>query len=549
MNKKILLLISVALVTINSLNAQRKAIPPEKPRLIILITTENFRYDYLNKFYNKFSENGFKRLLTQGTFCPNAYYHYFFTQNLPGLATIVTGAQPTWHGIVTDEWYLPTVQKNVRACYDKSVKVLGKNIDSYNVSPQNLLTSTFTDELKLYHGKTSKVFSIALDPSSSIVLGGHACDAAYFYESETGKIMTNKFYLDSMPKWVQQFNKKGLSDTYLNRKWEPLCADSLMKESDVDTAKYEKGFLHSGTVFPYDLAKLSRISKKNIDYSVLPKTPFGNTFIHDFAIQLIESEQLGKDNITDVLSVDFDALGNIARYFGSASKEMEDAVLRLDKEIGHLLNYTDTYLGKENVLVIFVPANGTILPPEYLSKKKMNAGRFKHLFSYSLLKSYLNAYYGKGDWVLKYDNQQIFLNRNLIEDSKLSLNEFQNKVADFISQFNGVASCYTASTLQDNSYSQGIEYKIKNSYNRKRSGDVFINLMPYWMQDVSSVSISNTPYVYDSHVPVFFYGWRAKTRIVNSKIDITQIAPEISNILNIEIPNGAFDTPFDEFLK
>ncbi len=549
MNKRVFLLLSIIILASNALQAQRKAIPPEKPRLIILITTENFRYDYLNKFYNKFCDNGFKRLMTQGTFCQNAFYNYFFTQNLPGLATIVTGAQPTWHGIVTDEWYLPTVQKNVRACYDKSVKLLGENIDSYNVSPQNLLTSTFSDELKLYNDKKSKVFSIALDPSAAAILGGHACDGVYFYESETGKMMTNQYYLDSIPKWVKQFNKKKLPETYLNRKWETLYADSLMKESDVDTAKYEKGFLHSGTTFPYDLAKLSNIDKKNIDFTVLPKTPFGNTLIHDFAIQLIESEQLGKDYNTDVLSIDFDALSEIDRYFGSASKEMEDAVLRLDREIGHLLEYTDQYLGKENVLVIFVPANGSIYPPEYLAKKKMNAGRFKHLFSYSLLKSYLNAYYGKGEWVLKYDNQQIFLNRNLIEDSKLSLSEFQNKVADFISQFNGVASCVTATTLQDNNYTQGIEFKIKNSYNRKRSGDVFINLMPYWMQDVSSVSISNTPYVYDSHVPVFFYGWRAKTRIVNTKIDITQIAPEISNILNIEIPNGAFDTPFDEFLK
>lgn len=538
------------LVTIgNSIMAQRKAIPPEKPKLILFITTENFRFDYLNKFYNKLSDNGIKRLMNQGTFCKNAFYNYFFTQKLPGLATMVTGAQPSWHGIVTNEWYYPTTQKNMFAAYDNSVKLLGENIDSYHVSPKNLLTSTFSDELKLATRQKAKVYSVALSPSAAAILGGHSANAAYFYEQETGKMITNRFYLDSMPKWVEKFNKKGLPDTYLDRQWIPLFADSMMFESDADSAKYEKGFLKSGTVFPYDLNKISMIDKKHRDYTVLPKTPFGNTLVHDFAIQLIVSENLGKDNVTDFLAVDFDALGNIARYFGAASKEMEDAVLRMDREIGHLLDFVDSYIGKQNVLVIFVPANGAMLPPEYLSANKMNAGRFKHMFSYSLLKSYLNAYYGKGEWVLKYDNQQIYLNRNLIEDSKLPLGDFQNKVADFISQFSGVSSCVTATTLQDNNFSQGIEAKIKNSYNRKRSGDIFINLMPYWMQDVSSVSVSNTPYVYDAHIPLFFYGWRTKIRTVDTRVNITQIAPALSNILNIEIPNGAFDNPFMEFVK
>ncbi len=549
MIKKVIYFSVFSILIISGLNAQRKAIPPEKPRLILFLTTENFRFDYLNKFYNKLSDNGFKRLMNRGTFCKNAFYDYFFTQKLPGLATMVTGAQPSWHGIVTNEWYYPTTQKNVLACYDNSVKLLGENVDSYHVSPKNLLTSTFSDELKLYFQKKSKVYSVALNPSSAVVLGGHAADAAYFFENETGQMISNRFYLDSIPKWVRKFNKKELPDTYLNRKWELLFPDSTMFESDADTAKYEKGFLKSGTVFPYDLNQISLIGKKHRDYGVLPKTPFGNTLVHDFAIQLIMSEELGKDNITDFLAVDFDALGNIARYFGAASKEMEDAVLRLDKEIGHLLDFVDSYLGKENVLVVFVPASGAMLPPEYLSEFKLNAGRFKHMFSYSLLKSYLNAYYGKGEWVLKYDNQQIYLNRNLIEDSKLSLADFQNKVADFIAQFSGVSSCVTANTMQNNNFSTGVEAKIKNSYNRKRSGDIFINLMPYWMQDVSAVSVSNTPYAYDAHVPLFFYGWRTKIRTVETKVDITQIAPALSNILNIEIPNGAFDTPFMGFVK
>jgi len=531
------------------LMSQQKAIPPEQPRLILLLTTENFRFDYLNKFYNKFEDNGFKRLMNEGTFCKNTFYNYFFTQNLPGLATIVTGSQPSWHGIVTNEWYYAMTRKNVPACYDNTIKLLGEHIDTYRVSPKNMMTASFSDELRLHFCNKSKIYSVALNPSSAVILGGHAADAAYFFENETGNMITNMFYLDSLPNWVKQFNAKKLPETYLDRIWKPLFPDSMMVESDKDSAKYEKGFMKSGILFPYDLNKISTIDRKHRDYSVLSKTPFGNTLIHDFAIQLIISENLGKDNVTDFLAVDFDALGNIARYFGVVSKEMEDAVLRMDKEIAHLLDFVDTYLGKQNVLVVFVPANGAMLPPEYLSQFKLNAGRFKHMFSFSLLKSYLNAYYGKGEWVLKYDNQQIYLNRNLIEDSKLSLPDFQNKVADFIAQFSGVSSCITATTLQNNNFSTGIEAKIKNSYNRKRSGDIFINLIPYWMQDVSAVSVSNTSYVYDTHVPLFFYGWRVKIRTIENKIDVTQIAPALSNIMNIQLPNGAFDEPFLMFFK
>ena len=109
--QKVILIFFLSVAVSNSILAQRKAIPPERPKLILFITTENFRFDYLNKFYNKLSDNGLKMLMNRGTFCKNAFYDYFFTQTLPGLATMVTGAQPSWHGIVTDEWYYPTTQK------------------------------------------------------------------------------------------------------------------------------------------------------------------------------------------------------------------------------------------------------------------------------------------------------------------------------------------------------------------------------------------------------------------------------------------------------
>ncbi len=524
--------------------------PSRRPRLIVEIVIDNFRYDFISRYYEKLSKNGFLRLVEEGAYCKNAYVGYAHTQVLPGYATIATGTEPSVHGIVSNSWYNPLKKNKVEACYDASITPLSKDGSEmkYKVSPKHLFSSTFTDELKLFYGSKSKVYSVALDPSSSVLLGGHLADGSFFYEDETGNFISNSYYMQKLPDWVRKFNKKQLAFNYLNRKWEPLYDLDEYKESDGDSAKYEKGFGY-GTVFPYNLMEIAKLDSKHPNYSVLKYTPFGNTYVHDFAIYTIVNESLGKDRFTDFLGIGFNSLGYIAKYYGTMSVEFEDAFLRLDKEIAHFLDFLDSEIGKGNVLVIVVGSNGVMDPPEYLIKRGVVAGRFKQMLAVSLLKTYLNALYGEGNWILGYDNLQFYLNRNLIEDRKLDLREIQQKSADFLMQFNGIALSVAAENLKRTSYSSGIIKKLQNTYHPKRSGDVFLVLQPYFTEDVSDVSYSNSPYSYDTRVPLFFYGWKSKIRRISDPVNIDQIAPTLSYLLEIMYPSGSVNKVFTKFYK
>ena len=167
----------------------------------------------------------------------------------------------------------------------------------------------------------------------------------------------------------------------------------------------------------------------------------------------------------------------------------------------------------------------------------------------SLLKSYLNVTYGEGDWVLGYHGQQIFLNRNLIEDSRLSLEDFQTRVAGFIIQFSGVANTVTSSTLQTTQFTGGINEKIRNSFNQARSGDVIINLKPGWIEENGNVAEHNSAWSYDVHVPLIWYGWKVLRNVIHHRVDIIEIAPTLSYMLNIPYPNASTADPIQEVIK
>ncbi|MDX2414833.1 MAG: alkaline phosphatase family protein, partial [Bacteroidales bacterium] len=335
MRKSIYLSFIVCLISITSLKSQNAYIPPEKPKLIVGIVIEQFRYDYLDKFWDSFGDDGFKKLINEGTFCKNASYDYFFTQSAPAHATLVTGTNPGVHGIVADNWYHPLRDEILYCTADHNADPVGGSFENGLHSTVNMLPSTFGDELKLSNGGTSKVFALGMKEHTAILSGGHSANAAYWFDDISGTWMTSTHYIDSLPGWVEDFNAKLLPDTYLDTEWNTLLPVEAYNSCLPDTNIYEAG-INDQSWFPYDLKKMSSSSRFSIrskkrDYSLLGKVPAGDTYTTDFALQLIEAEELGADDITDFLSVSFSATDYIGHSFGPSSVEMADAVLRLDR--------------------------------------------------------------------------------------------------------------------------------------------------------------------------------------------------------------------------
>jgi hypothetical protein len=344
---------------------------------------------------------------------------------------------------------------------------------------------------------------------------------------------------------VNDFNAKRFPDTYMQETWTPILPISQYTESLPDDNKYEEGYKNS-VVFPYVLQDICKIYKKREEYSILNATPFGDNLVKDFAIQAIVNENLGADNNTDVLFLNFTSLEQIGNMFGPLSVEVEDAVLRLDKELAHFLSFLDGSVGMENTLILFTSEHGIAYKPEYLEAHKIPSGYFNSASAIGLLSSYLNNIYGKGDWIKEYHAQQIYLNRSLIESAKLSLSSVEENVANLMLQFQGVQNTITSSALTSTSYVDGVFSKFQNGFNQKRSGDVIINLTNGYMEKEGKnlVSFGN-----DSRVPLIWYGWKIGRKSITNPVDLTDIAPTLSVLLEISYPNSASGVPIGEIIN
>ena len=526
-------------------------IPPEKPRLVIGIVVEQLRYDQIEKIRSRLGENGIRRLLNEGTYFQNASYQYMLTQTAPGYATISTGAEPSLHGITSDNWYLPLKNELIYCTKDISVNPVGGSYESGLHSPANLLVSTFTDELKMASGKQAKVFAVGLKENPVIFSAGHAANGAFWYDNTTGTWMSSTYYTDSLPGWVIDFNAMRYADSFLDNTWNLLRPVRDYSDCLPDSNKFEAGF-NGLNYFPYDLRKLSSKGRGSSgkDFSLLRETPFGNTFTTNFAIKLIEKESLGKDDVTDFLSICYAATDYIGHRFGPSSVEMADAIFRLDKDIENLLKYVTDSLGKRNVLIYFTSAHGISEIPGVLESNRIPSGYFRQNQALQLLRSYLNAVYGEGDWVKGYQEKQIFLNRTLIEDAKIPLEDVQKKVARFIVQFSGVASAYPYSVFEASDFGNGNMKRIINDFSPQRSGDVIVTLNSGWVEKEDDyVASSNSPYEYDTHVPLIWYGWSINRANVTRKVNMTDVAATLSSLCRVPLPNACSGEPMFELFR
>jgi predicted AlkP superfamily pyrophosphatase or phosphodiesterase len=533
-----------------NISGQGAYIPPEKPKLIVGIVVEQLRYDQLEKFRDRFSENGIRKLLNEGTYFKNASYDYMLTQSAPGHATIATGTEPSFHGITSDSWYVPLRNEMIFCTQDNTVNPVGGSFEAGLHSPVNLIASTFSDELKMATNGKAKVFSIGLKESSAILSAGHSANGVYWYDNITGTWMSSTWYMDSLAAWVNDFNALRLPDSYLNNPWSLLKPKEEYNDCLPDSNGFETGF-NGVAYFPYDLKKISSKGLINVkrDYSILRETPFGNSFTRDFAIRLIKEEKLGKHDMTDFLAISFSSTDYIGHRFGPSSVETGDAILRLDQDIEQLLNFLNDSIGKRNVLIYFTAAHGISEIPAVLQKNRVPAGYFKQTEALQLLKSYLDAVYGQGDWVKGYYEKQIFLNRVLIEDAKIPLEDIQKKVSRFMVQFSGVASAYPYIAFEANDFSNGHLKKIVNSFTPQRSGDVIITLNPGWIEKNDYVTDYNSPYEYDSHVPMIWYGWTVNRASVTRKVSLTDIAATLSSLCKVPYPNACTGEPLIELMR
>lgn len=527
------LLISLFTFTALFFTAQAQQTPP----VIVGIVVQQMRYDAIARYGNWMSDNGFMRLMYQGANCSNAYYNYMITEPAPGFATIYTGANPCNHGIISNSWYDRTTKKYVYSINDNKFMAIGSNSETGKVSPLKLLGTTLGDEMKLSNYKQSKVFSVSYNNIGAIIPSGKLANAAYWFDEKTGEFITSSYYMGELPKWVKDFNSEQKANNFINRGWFTLKNINDYHASLPDNSFYENG-INGKSTFPYNLKQMS----EGKQFQLLKYTPFSDEMVKDFVLKLIENEDIGKDNFTDLLMINFSAASCVSDLFGIRSVELEDTYLRLDTYIANIINALDTKLGKGNYVIFLTADRGSSDTPQFLQDMGMTGQKVDVQHFMTLLNAYLRALYGDEKWVEKYHNRQIYLNHFAMERHKLSQHEVLDMASQFMLEIDGIANAVPSSALLDNHSLSGIWKQAGNSFYRKRSGDIIINLEPgiSEIQESSSTfsnSAQNSAYNHDTHVPLCFYGKNIKKQTISRRVSIEDITPTITTILHILSPD------------
>ncbi|WP_299706803.1 alkaline phosphatase PafA [uncultured Pontibacter sp.] len=520
-----------------------------RPKLVVGIVVDQMRYDFLYRYWDKYSEGGFKRLVRQGYNFKNTQYSYVPTYTGPGHASIYTGSVPALNGIIGNSWYDRNTGASIYCVEDKSVKTVGSTSDAGLMSPKNLLTTTITDELRLSNNMQSKVVGIALKDRGAVLPAGHTANGAYWFDSPSGNWITSTFYANELPAWVQEFNNQKHPDKLLSEVWNTLLPIEQYTESTADDVEWERPLSgEDRPVFPHNIPA---IRKK--DYELIRSIPAGNTLTTDFALAALQGENMGKGNHTDFLALSYSTPDYTGHSFGPNSIEVQDIYLRLDREIEELINVLEKEIGKDNLLIFLTADHGAAHVPAYMESHNIPAGIATSSIMRDSLEQHLNKMFGKGRWVERYTNQQVYLDRKTIEGKKLNRIEVQEAAANYVMRFDGIARAISADAIQRAGWASGLMSRLESGYNAQRSGDVIVVLQPGWFEGYGSGPQKGTTHGsysnYDTHVPLVWYGWKVKPGESSIEAAVADIAPTIASWLYIQEPNGSVGKPLQEFMK
>lgn len=513
----------------------------EKPKLVVGIIIDQMRYDYLTRFWKKFSDEGFKKLINEGYNFKNNHFNYIPTYTGPGHTSVFTGTSPMNHGIIGNNWYDKFTGKMIYCTEDDTVNPIGTESKAGKMSPHRMKSTSIADQNRLHTQMRGKTIGVALKDRGSILPAGHTANAAYwFHGQDEGKWITSSFYLDELPEWVKEFNNSHTADSYF-KSWNTLHEIETYVESGPDKNNFEGGFLGKETAsFPYDLKELR---EENGGYDLLKTVPYGNDLTTDFALAAIEGEKLGMDNDTDFLTLSYSSSDYVGHNFGVNSKEIQDTYLRLDKNIANLLKKLNAWVGAGNYTIFITSDHGAVDVPSYLQSVKIPAGYLNSSELKNKLKNVISEQFDEVNLIKNISNNQIFFNYEALRKANIKAEDLEEFIAHYLLQEKQVDKVFTRNQLLNTGFNSGIGAAIKNGFNQKRSGDVIFVPNPATISYSKTGSTHGSGFIYDTHAPLIFFGKGIKQGSTTVRSEIVDIAPTIAALLGISYPNATSGKP------
>jgi predicted AlkP superfamily pyrophosphatase or phosphodiesterase len=542
-------LIPLGSLPVTEAQQRRRAAAPstsKKPRLVVGIVIDQFRADYLTRFEDQYGEGGFKRLMKEGANFVNANYIHTPTYTACGHATFMTGASPAYSGIIGNEWYERETGKRVTSVIDEKVKLLGGTAGATGMSPDRMTASTIGDQLKMDSQGKAKVVGVSLKDRSAILPAGHRPDGAYWYDARSGNLVSSTYYFNDLPEWVKRFNKEQRPDRFFNKQWDRLLPIAAYDRSTPDEMAYEKN--SAGNKFPYKITGNEESPGPGF-YNQFQYTPFANDYLVDFAKAAIEAEQMGADDVTDLLTISFSSNDLVGHQYGPYSHEVQDMALRTDRTLAELFSYLEKRVGLDRVIVALTADHGVAPVPENVQQFGFG-GRVEPKLFQDAIQSALSQRFGEEKWILYYVNGNVYLDEAIVERKKLSINEVERVASLAALKIKGVGECYTRSQILSGQMPKTtIAQSVVNGYYAARNGNLVLLPIPYWFLSEGSTTTHGTPYHYDTHVPVIFYGAGVAAGTQYGVSSPADIAPTIAALLKIEPPSNVVGRILTEAIK
>ncbi|MCW3123441.1 MAG: type phosphodiesterase/nucleotide pyrophosphatase [Flavipsychrobacter sp.] len=522
----------------------------KKPKIVVGIVVDQMRWDYLYRYNAQYKEGGFKRLMRDGYNCQNTMIDYLPSYTAPGHSCIYTGSVPSIHGIAGNTWIDNRTGRGWYCVEDTSVYLAGDELKKTSMSPRNLLTTTITDELRLATNFRSRVYGVALKDRSSILPAGHLANAAYWYNDKTASFVTSTYYNreDQNPAWLQAFNNRHEVDRLVKQNWNLLYDTCVYKgQCTADANKYEAAFNgEQSPEFPHVFDKLSAWERNNI----IRCTPAGNTYTLMMAQACMDSNQLGMGEETDFMAISLSSSDYVGHRFGTNSIEVEDMYLRLDIDIANFLKYMDDKYGDGNYLLFLTADHGGAHNASFLHDKEVPSGVLDaHLMKD--INTNLAKRFGRDSIVVMIDNNQLYLNNKLIENSKFDVAKIKEFIMEKLNKMPEILYVIDMEHMDRTPVPEHIRNMIVNGYNKDRSGAISIILNAGWYDDEGRLTGTThggwNPY--DTHIPLLWYGCNVSHGECYRTLEMKDISATLATMLHIQMPNGCIGTPIVELVK
>lgn len=539
----------------------------DQPKLIVQITVDALRGDLPGRYKNVLGEGGFRYLMDDGIHYDNAHYEHANTETIVGHVSLATGTVPAAHGMVGNVWFDREEGRLVYNIEDADYHLLtsGADVDKETEidptqraakvdgrSPNNILTSTFSDELAVHFAGESKIFAVSVKDRGAVSLAGHA-GKAFWFSKQNGEFVTSNYYYEKYPDWVKEWNAGKPAQAYSGKSWELLHPADQYLFGDADDREYETDFPGFGRTFPHAYGE----ADDKYFTTRLTLGPAGDELTLDFTSALLEQEQLGQDDIPDYLSVSFSTTDYVGHVFGASSLESEDNIAQLDRTLAKLFATIDEKVGLENTLIVLSADHGQPEVPGHLHEHGISKSFYFNVDALDRTPAItaLKQRFGIGEALIEaYFQPYLYLNRKLIHEKKMDLAEVEEATADELKKFRGVAYAVSSSALQSGNLPDNrMVRSIMKNFHEKRSGDIYLVFEPnVFINDFDGLTVASThgsPWRYDTFVPVMFAGADLPAAIISRPVTPYDIAPTLSAAIGVKPPSGSIGKPLVEVLK